>query len=318
MKSIEPRRLAELVGERIETVVVGGAPLVHQLLVAIAARGHCLLEGVPGTGKTLLGQSFARLLGLPFRRVQLTPDLLPADLTGTLVLEPGATEPRFRPGPLFTGLLMADEINRAPPRTQAALLEAMEERQITVDGVSRTLQPAFTVVATLNAVETEGTWPLPEAQLDRFALRLRMDYPSEEVEAALLERSVASPDPRGGPLEALEPLLGPAEIDALVRATAEVSLGEATRGYLLALVRGVRDDPRVALGPSPRAALQLARLCRARAALAGRDHGTPDDVAALLEPALAHRIALQPEALMDGEHSAGILRDARGRVEVPR
>ncbi len=318
MQTIDAPRLAHALSERIETVVVGGAPLARALLAALAARGHCLLEGVPGTGKTLLGQSFSRLVGLPFRRVQLTPDLLPADLTGTLVLEPGAVQPTFRPGPLFTGLLMADEINRAPPRTQAALLEAMEERQITVDGHSRPLDPAFTVIATLNAVETEGTWPLPEAQLDRFALRLRMDYPDPAVEAALLERSDGGPDARSGPLGDLSPLVNAAELQALCTLAEQVKLGARVRGFLLALVHAAREDARVALGPSPRAALQLARLCRATAALAGREHVVPDDVTSLLEPALAHRIALHPEALMDGLRAETVLGEARARVEVPR
>jgi len=311
-------QLAAALTERIEAVVVGGSPHARALLAAVAARGHCLLEGVPGTGKTLLGQSFARLLGLPFKRVQLTPDLLPADLTGTLVLEPGAAEPRFRPGPLFTGLLMADEINRAPPRTQAALLEAMEERQITVDGRSRTLDPAFTVIATLNAVETEGTWPLPEAQLDRFALRLRMDYPPREVEEELLARSDNAPDPRAHALGTLEPIVDAEGLAAIGRQAQAVELGSAVRGYLLALVHAAREDARVALGPSPRAALQLGRLARARAALEGRTHAVPDDIAELLLPALAHRIGLHPEALLDGERPERVLADARARVEVPR
>lgn len=318
MQAKDAPTLAAALCERIETVVVGGTPLAHALLVALVARGHCLLEGVPGTGKTLLGQSFSRLVGLPFRRIQLTADLLPADLTGTLVLEPGAAEPSFRPGPLFTGLLMADELNRAPPRTQAALLEAMEERQITVDGRSRPLDPAFTVIATLNAVETEGTWPLPEAQLDRFALRLRMDYPEPAVEAALLERSDGGSDPRGAPLRALEPLLDAAGLEALASLAQQVRLGVAVRGFLLALVHAAREDARVALGPSPRAALQLARLCRARASLQGRTHVIPDDVSSLLEPALAHRLALHPEALLDGLRPERVLAEARARVEVPR
>jgi MoxR-like ATPase len=318
MPDLSPAQLASALQERIDSVVVGGAPTARQLLIAVLAGGHCLLEGVPGTGKTLMGQGFSRLIGLPFKRVQLTPDLLPADLTGTLVLEPGASTPSFRPGPLFTGLLMADEINRAPPRTQAALLEAMEERQITVDGRSRALDPSFTVIATLNSVETEGTWPLPEAQLDRFALRLRMDYPLPEVEAALLELADTGQDPREGCLPLLEPLLEPAALLRTIRSLREVRLGDAVRSFLLGLVHAVREDARVALGPSPRATLQLARLCRARAGIEGRDHASPDDVAALFTPALAHRVCLHPEALLDGERPDDVLADARARVEVPR
>ncbi len=310
--------LASDLTERVESVVVGGGPLARFMLVAVAARGHCLVQGVPGTGKTLLGQTFSGLLGLPFKRVQLTPDLLPADLTGTLVLEPGAGRPVFRPGPLFTGLLMADEINRAPPRTQAALLEAMEERQVTVDGRSHPLDDHFTVLATLNSVESEGTWSLPEAQLDRFALRLPMDYPPPSVEAELLARVDGGPDPRAGALTELEPLLDAMGIAALVVLARAVRLGSTVQEFLLALVHTARQDPRVALGPSPRAMLQLGRLSRAHAALDGRPHATPDDVTTLLQPSLAHRIVLHPEAMLDGETSHRVLEDARARVEVPR
>ncbi|MFH1467709.1 MAG: MoxR family ATPase [Pseudomonadota bacterium] len=313
-----PQQLAEQVETRIERVVAGGGPLGRALLTALLAQGHCLIQGVPGTGKTLLGQAFARLVGLDFRRVQLTPDLLPADLTGTLVLDLAEGQPRFRPGPIFTGLLMADEVNRAPPRTQAALLEAMEERQVTVDGVSHPLDPSFTLLATLNTIETEGTWPLPEAQRDRFTLCLQVDYPSMEVEARLLARGGDGPDPRTSALPALTPLLDAGSLAALVAASQRVRLEEPVRAFLLELVHAARHDPRVALGPSPRATLQLARLSRARALLSGRDHALPDDVAALLQPALAHRIALLPEAMLDGERPAQVLADARARVEVPR
>lgn len=312
-----PKLRAEI-GERVERVVVGGAPAASMLLVAVAARGHCLIQGVPGTGKTLLGQTFSRLLGLPFKRVQLTPDLLPADLTGTLVLEPGTGKPTFRPGPLFTGLLMADEVNRAPPRTQAALLEAMEERQITVDGRSHALEDHFTVLATLNSVESEGTWSLPEAQLDRFALRIPLNYPAPDVEAALLARVDGAPDPRAGALREVESVLDAAGLEGLVQAARSVRLGPTVRGFLLALVHAARQDSRTALGPSPRAALQLSRLARAHAALDGRTHATPDDVTRLLLGALAHRIALHPEAMLDGETPERVLEDARSRVEVPR
>ncbi len=311
-------QLTETFAQHIERVVVGGAPLAEVLLLALAAGGHALLEGPPGTGKTLLGRAVSRLVGLPFRRVQLTPDLLPADITGTMVMAPGQGGPSFRPGPVFTGVLMADEVNRAPPRTQAALLEAMEERQVTVDGVSRPLDPHFTVIATLNTVEVDGAWPLPEAQLDRFAVHVRMGYPSAAVEAELLERMERGLDPRGAALAALEPLLDTRLLDELAGACRSARIAPVVQRFLLELVQATRADPRVALGPSPRAVVQLASLCRARAALAGRDHVLPDDVASLLHPALAHRVRLHPEALLDEEDAAGVLDSAREQVEVPR
>ncbi len=315
------KRLPELSSElsrRAESVVVGGGPLAEQLLLGVLADGHVLLEGVPGTGKTLLGHCFSRLLGLEFRRIQLTPDLLPADITGTLVLPGAGGEPVFRPGPVFAGVLMADEVNRAPPRTQAALLEAMEERQVTVDGTTHALPPHFTMVATLNTVETEGAWPLPEAQLDRFLLGLTLGYPSAELESQLLKAFAEGRDPRGNALAQLEPLLDPATLSELKRAVGLVKLNEAVRSFLLRLVAAIRQDPRVALGPSPRATLQLAQACRARAAMKGRDYALPDDVALLLRPVLAHRVLLHPEALLESEDVVQVLEDARDQVEVPR
>jgi MoxR-like ATPase len=300
-------RLREAVGQ----VVVGNEVALEQLLTALLCRGHALLEDVPGVGKTLLARSLAGALGCEFRRVQLTPDVLPSDITGSNVFNQRTAEFEFRPGPVFTHVLLADEINRATPRSQSALLEAMEERQVTVDGVTRPLAEPFLVLATQNPVELEGTFPLPEAQLDRFLIRVELGYPSLEDEHAILRRFE---DDR---VVELSPVTGPEELIALRRRRATVHVGDDVRSYLLAVARSTRGDERLALGASPRAALALHRSIQARALLHGRRFTVPDDVKALAVPVLAHRLVLTPSARMRGATPRAIVEEILSRLAVP-
>jgi MoxR-like ATPase len=293
-------------------VVVGKAEVVRHALVAVLAGGHLLLEDVPGVGKTLLARCVARVLGCDFRRIQLTPDVLPSDVTGSSIFDPRTGEFAFRPGPLFTQVLLADEINRATPRTQSALLESMEERQVTVDGTTRPLPRPFLVLATQNPVELEGTFPLPEAQLDRFSLRTRLGYPSAEEEHGILARF-----DRADPLSALEAVADPVIVAALQDDRAAVEVSEPVRGYLVAVVRATRTDPAVALGASPRASLALFRAIQARALLDGRRFAVPDDVKALAEPVLAHRLLLTTPARLQGETAEAVVTRALGAEAVP-
>lgn len=295
----------------VSSVVVGHGEALDQLLVALLCRGHALLEDVPGVGKTLLARSLAAALGCAFRRVQLTPDVLPSDITGSNVFNQRTAGFEFRPGPVFTQVLLADEINRATPRTQSALLEAMEEGQVTVDGETRRLPEPFFVLATQNPIELEGTFPLPEAQLDRFLLRVTLGYPSLEDEHAILLRFQRDdPAPPA-------PVIDAAGVADLQHRRGSVEVGEAVRGYLVDLVRVTRDDERLALGASPRAALALHHAVQARALLHGRAFATPDDVKAVAEPVLAHRLVPTPAARLRGETVAGILGDLLGQLPVP-
>jgi len=295
-------------------VVVGQDDLVDLLLAAVAVNGHVLLEGVPGVAKTLLANATARALGMSFRRVQFTPDMLPSDLTGTMTLRGG--DLAFRPGPVFTHLLLADEINRTPPKTQAALLEAMQEQQVSVDGEPHPLPDPFLVVATQNPIEYEGTYPLPEAQLDRFLVKVDVGYPSEEDEIRMLEMARRGVAP--ATLDEVRPV---ASADELLAARAAV---DATRvepdviAYVTALVRTTRTLPSVSLGASPRAAVHLLAAARASARLSGRDFVTPDDVAWMALPVLRHRVQLRPEAELERYTPDDAVNAALGSVPVPR
>jgi MoxR-like ATPase len=313
-----PDSRAPLVAVRAEIAkaVVGQEQVVTGLLIALVARGHVLLEGVPGVAKTLLARSLAASLGLSAKRVQFTPDLMPGDVTGSLVYDSRTAEFSFREGPVFTNILLADEINRTPPKTQAALLEAMEERQVSVEGTPRRLPDPFLVAATQNPVEYEGTYPLPEAQLDRFLLKLVVAVPERDAEIDLLGRYLAGFDPRD--LSAIRPVAGPHELDAARKAAASVRVSPELTGYIVDLCRATRQSPSLRLGVSPRGATALLATSRAWAWLAGRDYLIPDDVKALARPTLRHRIQLRPEAELEGVTPEGVLDGVLAAVPVPR
>jgi MoxR-like ATPase len=277
-----------------------------------------LLEGVPGVAKTLLVRALAAALSLDHKRVQFTPDLMPGDVTGSLVYDARTAEFEFRSGPVFTNLLLADEINRTPPKTQAALLEAMEERQVSVDGEPRMLPDPFTVIATQNPVEYEGTYPLPEAQLDRFLLKLTMDVPGRDDEIAVLGRHAEGFDPRDLAAAGVKPVAGPAELAAGRAAVRQVRVAPEVLGYVVDLARATRQSPSLQLGVSPRGATALLSTSRAWAWLAGRDYVTPDDVKALAAATLSHRVQLRPEAELEGVTPAGVLDGVLASVPVPR
>jgi MoxR-like ATPase len=309
MKSLRDR----LVGE-VAKVVVGQDEVVESLLAAVLVGGHVLLEGVPGVAKTLVANATARALGLDFRRVQFTPDMLPSDLTGTMVLTGG--DLAFRPGPVFASVLLADEINRTPPKTQAALLEAMQERQVTVDGVAHPLPNPFLVIGTQNPIEYEGTYPLPEAQLDRFLLRLDVGYPDREQELAILRLPLHGMQPAG--LEQIRPVVELGELLEARRIVDGTGVSDEVAEYVVAIVRATRALPSVELGASPRAAVHLLAAARAHARLAERGFVTPDDVAAVAAPVLRHRLILRPEAELERYRPDDAVRAALDAVAVPR
>ena len=296
--------------------IVGQDIAVDELLAALLARGHVLLEGVPGVAKTLLVRIVAAACGVRFGRIQFTPDLMPADITGTSVLRGSDGHFEFRPGPLFADVILADEINRAPAKTQAALLEAMQEKQVTVDGTRHDLGDRFTVVATQNPVEFEGTYPLPEAQLDRFLVKVRVGYPSAADELTMLQAHARGDDPERT-FAADGPALSAKELDALREATDRVTIAPEVIAYIATLVRATREDPALALGASPRAAVALLRLSRAGAVLAGRDFVTPDDVKGLAPAALRHRLILSPELDVEGRTTDDVLAAVLLRVPAP-
>jgi MoxR-like ATPase len=298
-------------------VISGQQQAIEEVLIAILCQGHALLEGVPGIAKTLMVKALSRLLGLGFQRIQATPDLMPADILGTSILRPGADAFTFHAGPVFTDLLLVDEINRMPPRTQAALLECMEERQVTSDGTRRPLPAWFTVFATQNPVEFEGTYPLPEAQLDRFLLKIRMAYPAEQDEMQILERHHAGSG--AGLLE--DAAIVPISADLLAAARAEVRairIEPELYGYILSIARRTREWPTLLLGASPRAALSLMLVAQAAAAFDGRDYLVPDDVKRAVVPVLRHRVMLKPEAELEGFDADRVLADVIAGVPVPR
>jgi MoxR-like ATPase len=306
------------VRDEIAKVVVGQDGVVTGLITALLVRGHVLLEGVPGVAKTLLVTTLARSLDLRSTRVQFTPDLMPSDVTGQTILEPDGHGFRFREGPVFTNLLLADEINRTPPRTQSALLEAMQERQVSVDGKGRPLPDPFLVVATQNPVEYEGTYPLPEAQLDRFLFKLQVPYPDREQELEILDRHDRGLDAGDTGGADVQRVAGAAELSAARQAVRGIRVEPPVRDYLVDIARATREAPAVSLGVSPRGATMLLHAAKAWAWLAGRAFVTPDEVKAVAKPTLRHRLQLRPEVELEGATSDGVLDGLLASVPVPR
>ena len=299
--------------DTLARVIVGKGDVLERILAGILANGHVLIEDYPGLAKTLIARLFAQALDLSFKRLQCTPDLLPADVTGSFLFDQREAKFEFRPGPVFTHLLLVDEINRATPKTQAALLEAMQEAQVTVEGESFRLDPPFLVIATQNPIELEGTYPLPEAQLDRFLIRVAIGYPNADEERQILERR------RGRRQDDVEvgAVVSRAEVLGMQQALEDVFVADVVMQYVVDLVQATRADHRVALGASPRGALALLKLARAFAALRGRDFVTPDDVKAMAGPALAHRLILQPELWVTKLSPAQVVSDLLTQVPAP-
>jgi MoxR-like ATPase len=308
-----------LLRQKLDGIVLGQESVKELLAVCLLTGGHALLEGVPGTAKTLLALAVARLLGCRFKRIQFTPDLMPADLLGTNVFNAKSQDFEFRSGPIFADLLLADEINRTPPRTQAALLEAMQEKAVTTDGVRREISPIFTVLATQNPIEFEGTYPLPEAQRDRFLLKIAIDYPRAEDEEGMLAAYAAGRRLHEDEVQALVPVMGLEELLAARRlAATAIRVEPGLLSYLLQIVRATRSHDAVQIGAGPRASLALLESSRALALLRGRDFVTPDDVKELAAPVLVHRTILTPEAEMEGTTLRDLLTGIFEKVEVPR
>lgn len=309
---------AETIHQEMSKAIVGQAELVELLFVALLAGGHVLLEGVPGTAKTLAVRAFARLCDASFSRIQFTPDLMPSDILGINAYDPRDGSFRMKPGPLFAGIVLADEVNRTPPKTQAALLEAMEERRVTIDGVSHALPEPFMVCATQNPIEFEGTYPLPEAQLDRFLLKIVMDYPSAEEEQGILARYQAGFRAQNLDAAGLRTVLSQGRLPVLRAEVDSVTVSPAIQKYITDIARAGRASRHMVLGPSPRAAVTLMLAAKALAAVRGRDFVTPDDVKELALPALRHRILLKPESEMEGFTPDRVLEAVLDQVEVPR
>ena len=302
----------------VAKAVKGQEPVVFGVLAALLVRGHVILEGVPGVAKTLLVKALGRALALDFRRIQFTPDLMPSDVTGNMVYESSTGAFHFRTGPLFANLVLADEINRTPPKTQAALLEAMEERQVSVEGEAHPLPSPFLVVATQNPIEFEGTYPLPEAQLDRFLLKLRVGYPGPEPEKEVLRMHHQGRDPHDLGALGVQPVAGAEALAAASRDVVAVGVSEELIGYIWNLADQTRRSPSLALGVSPRGAAMLLNVAKAWAYLSGRAFVTPDDVKALVKPAWRHRLVLRPEVEMEGATTDAVLDGVVERVPVPK
>ncbi len=310
--SARPADVLQAVLQNVERVVVGKRTELELALVALAGQGHVLIEDVPGVGKTVMAKSLARSVGCTFKRIQFTPDLLPSDVTGVSIYNQRSEEFEFRPGPVVAQIVLADEINRATPKTQAALLEAMEEQQITVDGVTHELPSPFMVLATQNPIEYEGTFPLPESQLDRFMLRIHVGYPRREHEMDILERQQ-----RAHPVERLEAVTNAEELLGVQRAVREIFVDENIRRYVVDLANATRGHPEVYVGASPRASLSLVRAAQAMALMRGRDFVTPDDVKMLAAPVFAHRVIVQPSARVRDVSGRTIVEDVAASLAVP-
>ncbi|MEJ5256505.1 MAG: MoxR family ATPase [Acidimicrobiales bacterium] len=314
----DPRGPILALREEVGKVVVGQDGTLSGLVVALLVRGHVLLEGVPGTAKTLLVKALAAALDLDFKRLQFTPDLMPSDVVGQVIFEAREGTFRFREGPIFTNLLLADEINRTPPKAQSALLEAMEERQVSIEGSTRPLPEPFIVVATQNPVEYEGTYPLPEAQLDRFLFKIIVGYPTAEQEQEVLLRHDEGLDPHDIATAGIRPVASAADLAAAAAAIREIRVEPAVRAYMVSLVRATREVPSLSLGVSPRGATALLHAAKAWAWMAGRGFVTPDEVKAVAKPTLRHRIVLRPELELEGATPDGVLDGILASVPVPR
>jgi MoxR-like ATPase len=304
---------AERILAEVERAVVGKREALELVLLGILADGHVLIEDFPGLAKTLIARSFARVTGMTFSRIQFTPDLMPADVTGSSIYNQQRSDFEFRPGPIFANLLLGDEINRAPPKTQAALLEAMQEQQVTIENTTHVLEPPFVVLATQNPIEYEGTYPLPEAQLDRFVLRMGVGYPSRDHEWEMLERRLE----RAEEEVELDQVAERQTLLEMQRSLEQVHVEESLGLYIVDLVAATRTAPGVQVGSSPRGSLALLKLARGRAALSGRDYATPDDVKAVAVPALAHRLSLRPELWVERRRSDDIVRELLDQVPTP-
>jgi MoxR-like ATPase len=304
--------VAQRIIDNVSKVIVGKRAVIEQAMAAVIAQGHILVEDVPGVGKTMLAKSLSISIGCNFKRIQFTPDLLPSDVAGVSIYNQATGEFQFRPGPIMSQVVLADEINRATPKTQSALLEAMEELQVTVDGVTHHLEHPFVVVATQNPIEYEGTFPLPEAQLDRFLMRISLGYPEFEEELAVIEQQE-----QAHPIDSLEAVANPKDVTGLQQAAKEVYVDRAVREYIVNLTEATRNHRDVALGASPRASLGLFRAARALALVLDRDYVIPDDIKMLAAPVTAHRIILSPSARMRGVRSADLVSDLLNTLTVP-
>ncbi len=317
MLTYTPQTIAHILNE-LQKVVVGQNEAIEQILVAVLAEGHALIEGVPGTAKTLTVKTLARIIGASFSRIQFTPDLMPSDITGTNVFNLQTSQFTLRQGPIFTDILLADEINRTPPKTQAALLEAMEERQTTIDGESYPLSPLFTVLATENPIEYEGTYPLPEAQLDRFLLKILIDYPPIEAEHEIVARWDAGFNSRRLDQIDVQVLSDPRLIQACRSEIKQMKTEVGVQKYIVEIVNKTRNHQSILYGASPRASVALLLCSKALAAIRGRNFSTPDDVRDIARPVLRHRLALRAEAELDGATTDAVITDILKAVEVPR